>query len=117
MAVVTALITLSACQNSQPLANNSPITNQVPEAQDTSGKPTAKEVLIWQKATVSYIPHSGGFYGLVTEKGKKLLPISLPKKAKQDGILVNVYGKELIATKTSQQWGVPFEIKQINVVK
>ena len=67
------IISLGACSNTKP------------EAQLSKEETTINEAVMEEKplklmtltATVTYIDLEGGFYGLVTEKGKKLLPIHL----------------------------------------
>jgi len=76
-----------------------------------------KEMTVWKKATVKYMQLEGGFYGLITENGQKLLPMGLPKAFQQDGAVVNVLGKVKKDVMTFQQWGTPFEITEIKLIK
>ncbi len=71
----------------------------------------------WQQVTVKYLNFEGGFYGLVTEKGIKLLPMGLPKKYKIEGTILRVKGHELTEMVTIQQWGKAFKIVEIELIK
>jgi len=59
----------------------------------------------------------GGFYGIVTDNNLKLFPTNLHSKYKQNGAVISFSGKELKDIKTIQQWGVPFEIDDIHLIK
>lgn len=65
-------------------------------------------------AEVKWIPLEGGFYGLVTEDGRRYLPLNLPEEYKQDGLTVWVRGKPT-DTATVQMWGTPIEIYEIKI--
>ncbi len=112
-----ALIFLVACQSSQESQNSNQDKSLTNSKEGNFNNPIVKEILIWQKATVTYIPHSGGFYGLITEKGEKLLPINLPEAFRNDGTLVNVYGKKSPNIVTYHKWGTAFDVKQVNLIK
>lgn len=71
----------------------------------------------WQQVTVKYLDFEGGFYGLVSEKGAKLLPISLPAKYKIEGTILRVKGHILTDMMTIQQWGEAFKIVEIKLIK
>lgn len=114
--IVLVLIFLAGCQhlnNAQDVAakNVKDVTGET-----KSIVPIAKQALIWQKATVSYIADFGGFYGLITEKGEKLLPVNLPDNFKVSGALVNVLGSKAPDITTAINWGTPFDVKQINLL-
>lgn len=71
----------------------------------------------WQQVSVKYLTFEGGFYGLVTEKGIKFLPMNLPAKYKIDGTILRVKGQPIKNMITTQQWGEPFELSEIELVK
>ena len=59
----------------------------------------------------------GGFYGIVTENNLKLLPVNLNAQLKQNGAVISFAGKALKDINTIQQWGTPFEISDIHLIK
>ena len=71
----------------------------------------------WSKAKIKYFDLEGGFYGIITETGQKLLPANLSKEMRQDGAIVEVSGYFEQGMITFQQWGKPFKITSIKVVK
>lgn len=75
------------------------------------------EPIKWQQAKVKYLNFEGGFYGLVTHNGDKYLPIKLDKAFKQDGAVVNIQGVVIENMMTTQQWGKPYKIANIQLIK
>jgi len=71
----------------------------------------------WQQMTVKYLALEGGFYGLVSENGARLLPMNLSEKYKIAGTIIRVKGHPLNNMMTIQQWGQPFEITDIELIK
>jgi hypothetical protein len=69
------------------------------------------------QAIIHYFNFEGGFYGIVTESGQKLLPINLAKNYQQAGTVVKIKGKLLDDMITIQQWGKAFKISDIELVK
>ena len=69
------------------------------------------------RGTVKYIGLEGGFFGIVTDKGQKFLPFGLPKEYLSDGAIIEFSGTVKKDVMTIQQWGTPFSIKQIKLIK
>jgi len=44
----------------------------------------------WQQVTVNYYDFEGGFYGLTSQTGGKLLPMNLAKQYKLQGTVLKV---------------------------
>ncbi len=70
---------------------------------------------ITRTGTIRYIKLEGGFYGIITEKGEKYLPINLKEEFKEDGLRVWFKGK-LRKVLTIQMWGKPIEILEIQKI-
>jgi hypothetical protein len=68
-------------------------------------------------ATVKYMNLEGGFFGLVSKEGKHWLPMNLKKKFQQHGAIIKVTGSPLNDVMTIQQWGTPFSITHIELIK
>jgi hypothetical protein len=71
----------------------------------------------WQQVTVKYYDFEGGFYGLTTKAGDKLLPMNLAKKYQLPGTVLKVKGQIIKGMMTIQQWGQPFKITVTELVK
>jgi len=127
---------LFACQ-SDPSATSTPEPNPAQSAEETQAsdseslakeqalkeKPTTDEkkpmnhIQHWPQAKVEYIGLEGGFYGIITNNGQKLLPANLSKELRQDGAIVEVSGYFEQGVITFQQWGKPFKITSIKLLK
>jgi hypothetical protein len=94
---------------------------QVPEAKQKilpKEKPSMIKIKqLWQQVTVKHINLEGGFYGLVSENGSKLLPMKLPAKYRVDGTILRVKGEPIDNIATIQQWGTPFKLIDIELIK
>lgn len=73
--------------------------------------------IMWQTATVKYMQLEGGFWGLVTDKGQQLLPMNLAKEFRQINAVVKFRGHIKNDVMTIQQWGTPFEITEMTLIK
>ncbi|RLG67596.1 hypothetical protein DRN93_04250, partial [archaeon] len=62
------------------------------------------EEVISANGTIKYIPIKGGFYGIITDEGKKYLPLNLPEEFKKDGLRVWFKAKPRKVA-TIQMWG------------
>ena len=69
----------------------------------------------WQRGRVQFLNLEGGFYGIITDSGKKLLPMNMKKEFAQNGAIVRVKGK-VKNVMTIQQWGTPFTITDIELI-
>jgi hypothetical protein len=69
--------------------------------------------LIWQQGTIQHFTFEAGFYGIVTDEGKKLLPMNLPENYQKPGMMIKVKGKLITDMMTINQWGTPFQIIEI----
>lgn len=70
----------------------------------------------WQQVTVAYYSFEGGFYGLTTTDGIKLLPVNLANEYQVAGSIIKVKGQLIKDAMTIQQWGTPFEIEDVELV-
>ena len=70
----------------------------------------------WQLGRVKFLNLEGGFYGIITDSGRKLLPMNMAKEFAQNGAIVRVKGK-VKDVMTIQQWGTPFMITDIELIK
>ena len=77
----------------------------------------ADDKQLWHQGTIKYFNLEGGFYGLITENGNRYLPLNLAKEFHQNGAVVKFTGKAEPGMMTIQQWGTPFTITDIKLIK
>ncbi|MCM2465060.1 putative hemolysin [Methanoculleus oceani] len=63
--------------------------------------------------TITFVDLEGGFYGIVADDGERYLPADLPAEYRQDDLRVRFVVDVLEDTATTQQWGTPVEIVEI----
>jgi len=80
-------------------------------------KAPEQEKVTWQTATVIFVKLEGGFYGLLAQDGSKLLPINLAPQYQIPNTTLNIQGKKIEDMMTIQQWGVPFEIINVELIE
>jgi len=83
----------------------------------TTAQSIPEEQQISLQAKVQFFALEGGFYGLITKQGKHYLPLNLAKEFQQNGAIVNVRGIVKPRMMTIQQWGTPFTITGIKLIK
>jgi len=124
--IVTISLFLCSCQASEKLnsavkkklglnALMPDITTQKESNQIVNKK--LDEKIITLQGTIHFFALEGGFYGIIIENGQKILPINLKKKYQINGAIVKVEGQLIPELVTIQQWGTPFKIHKIVVVK
>lgn len=96
---------LFACQQSSTQPFKKPSTQQ----------PALQEISF--TATVKYINLEGGFFGLLTTEGQHWLPVNLKSEFKKNGTVVKIRGHEMKNMMSIQQWGKPFSITHIQLIK
>jgi len=74
------------------------------------------EITDWQRGRVQFLNLEGGFYGIITDSGQKILPMNMAKEFAQNGAIVRIKGK-VKNVMTIQQWGTPFTITEIELIK
>lgn len=70
----------------------------------------------WQRGRVQFLNIEGGFYGIISDSGEKILPMNMPIEFAQNGAIVRIKGK-VKNVMTIQQWGTPFTITEIELIK
>jgi len=110
VALLSVLLPACNSNNSQRIEDK----QSLPVQEDTA---VNQEKIMWQQGKVIYLDFEGGFYGIVAESGDKYLPMSMPKEFLQNGAIIKFKGKIIEDMMTIRQWGQPFEIKEIKLVK
>jgi len=65
------------------------------------------------KATIRHVTIEGGFYGLVTDTGERLLPIQMSSEFRQDGLRVRYDGAADDNQISVYQWGALTKLTSI----
>ena len=118
-----ALILMGCSQATQKQSTEKSLENTTEIVTDSAVKQDKRitdvkaETAKWQQAKIKYMNIEGGFYGLITHSGDKLLPLNLDKAFKQDGAVVSIQGEKVENMMTIQQWGKPFKITHIKLIK
>lgn len=100
-----------------PINNQAVILKRDQTIISNAEQTTIKTKQSWLQVTVKYLSLEGGFYGLLSEKGDKLLPLNLPEKYRVDGTILRVKGQPIKNMFTIQQWGTPFKVIDIELIK
>ena len=103
--------TLSGCSAPEPDMSE---PEQPAEEQQPEDVILSKKVIT---ATVTFIDLEGGFYGLMTEDGEKLLPSNLPKEFLKDGTVIQFHATTLKDMQSIHQWGTLVEVKDVKLVQ
>lgn len=130
--MVTITLLLSACGSSsadkdgEKTVQNEQNNNTQQEAtklvatpinanEELKGQKMKDEFSDWQRGRVQFLNLEGGFYGIITDSGKKILPMNMAKEFAQNGAIVRIKGK-VKNVMTIQQWGTPFTITEIELI-
>jgi len=89
--------------------------NASEELNEQKMKDLKDELSGWQRGRVQFLNLEGGFYGIITDSGKKILPMNMAKEFAQNGAIVRIKGK-VKNVMTIQQWGTPFTITDIELI-
>ncbi|TQV86928.1 hypothetical protein [Aliikangiella coralliicola] len=116
VASITLLLLLFGCQQGAtgPQSNETPV---VETSQPESSEVSTVTATLPFTGTVKYFDLEGGFFGIVTSKGQKLLPMNLDKKYLQNGTVIEFSGDYKEGMMTIQMWGKPFELKEVKLIK
>lgn len=114
---IIALLIVGCFDNNSAINEANEPSNKELSTPQAEAAANDEVVLIWHNATVRYFEFEGGFYGLVTEDGQKLLPMNLSEKYQHDGTKVKVQGDLVKDIMSLHQWGELFNINEIEIVK
>mgnify|MGYP000414179557 CR=1 FL=1 len=115
--IVSACGSISVDQNSPSEQKQTVLAEEKNDAAIISNPEVAIIKQTWQKVSVKYFGLEGGFYGLISKDGAKLLPMNLPVKYKIDGTLLRIKGHEITDIMTIQQWGQPYQITDLELIQ
>jgi hypothetical protein len=116
--MIIGSLAIVACQADEQVSDKNAIAKSKIELLKANSELTkkGKKQVISLQGTIQFLNLEGGFYGIVTDEGKKLLPMNLDKAFHKPGAIVKVSG-EYVDIMTIQQWGTPFKITDIQLIK
>jgi hypothetical protein len=114
--ISTLVITLSLSLVGCSQAKHDQVAEQK-SATEEATKVAAQHKEVWQQVTVKYFDFEGGFFGLLGQDGKNLLPMNLSKEYQVDGTVLKVQGHIIKDMMTIQQWGTAFEVTDVELIK
>jgi hypothetical protein len=98
---VGLLAALGGCQE--------PASDSGRAADSTTGAASTQVV----RGTVRYLDVEGGFYGIVTDEGKKLDPVNLPREFQKDGLQIRARVEPVKDLVSVRMWGTPVRIIEV----
>ena len=72
--------------------------------------------VMMNQGTVRRINLEGGFWGILTDDGRKILPSNLANEYKKDGLRLSFAAQEVKDMMTIQQWGTLSTLSEITVI-
>lgn len=118
--IFAALLTLSVtgCITNEETESEITENTQTPTEHTEETNEMASDMKqLAMTGTVHFLEMEGGFYGIITDKGVKLLPMGLDKKYMVSGTIINFDGEFVKDRATIQQWGQLFRVKSIKLIK
>ncbi|WNC71868.1 hypothetical protein RGQ13_17360 [Thalassotalea psychrophila] len=114
-------LSLVACANDQPQEKPTTKKEALPMKHHTPPPPSelskAPMQGQWYVGTLKFYNLEGGFFGFIGDNGERFLPLNLDKKYQQNGAIIKIFGKVDNDIMTIQQWGQPFRVEQVEVIK
>ena len=118
--VIILAVVISGCQQQEttsPIKKASEPTKIQTPKKITKQEDNMKSLSKFpHQGTVHYIALEGGFYGIITNKGEKLLPLNLDKKYMKHGTIISFSGSYEKDVMTIQQWGKPYRLKNVHFI-
>lgn len=110
-----------AQHQSEPASEQEAEQKTEPEAEPDEGAvmksiAKAQDGMLPVQGTVRYIKLEGGFWGIITDKGQKILPENLPREYRKDGLRLSFEAREIKGMMTIQQWGTLSSLSDIKVI-
>ncbi len=118
--IFAALLTLSVtgCITNEETESEITENTQTPTEHTEETNEMASDMKqLAMTGTVHFLEMEGGFYGIITDKGVKLLPMGLDKEYMVSGTIINFDGEFVKDRATIQQWGQLFRVKSIKLIK
>ena len=123
LTLLCSLGLLTACQtdnisdsnaNVEATANTVTAEKKITKSIEVTKEPM-REVNQWQQGQLVFMQLEGGFYGIISATGEKLLPLNLSEVYYQAGAKIR-FKAEQANVETIQQWGTPVTIVAIELI-
>ena len=73
-----------------------------------------RDDIVSGNGTITFVPQSGGFYGIISDGGIQYDPLNLGTSLDQSNLRVNFEGKIRTDVANAHQWGTMLELTKIN---
>lgn len=118
---IAGLLLIVGCPQKNDASQEIKASNEVQQVKAVKEHQPLKEQTVNKnltyRGTVKYFDLEGGFFGIVTDKGKKLLPQGLNREMLTDGAVIEFSGQMIKGMMTIQQWGTPFKVTDAKLIK
>jgi len=104
-------------KTTDPTASSTSKSQHSIQPKSQQNKTMKSSTILSYKGTIKYFQMEGGFYGIITDKGEKFLPMNLDKKYLTPGTVIQFSGNQVKGMMTIQQWGIPFKIKSVKLIR
>ncbi|QYJ98142.1 hypothetical protein K0J45_02520 [Shewanella alkalitolerans] len=75
-----------------------------------------QKAITMTQGTVRYFNLEGGFWGIVADDDRHILPQNLPQEYRKDGLRLSFKAQEVKDMMTIQQWGILSKLSNIEVI-
>lgn len=111
-------------KTSQPMTDNTQLSTQTelpsqvtaPKASPVKPHVSPQKGITMHQGTVRFINLEGGFWGIITDSGKSILPQGLAEEFKKDGLRLSFKAEAITDMMTIQQWGTFARVSDIEVI-
>ena len=118
LTLLCSLGLLTACQteNVSDIDTNTVVTEEkTTQITKVKKENQVQDVSEWQQGQLVFVQLEGGFYGIISSTGEKLLPLNLSETYAQAGATIR-FKAEKSSVETIQQWGRPVTILAIELI-
>lgn len=112
-ALVLGVVLVGCASSEEPAPAPDAGPNAVPVPDPAADEGPDPDDVISGTATVSYVDLEGGFYGLVTDDERRLVPDTLAERFRRDGLRVRFRAVRLDSTFSIRMWGQPIDLLDI----
>ena len=88
----------------------------VPNGLSNEKSESLDKAITMTQGTVRYFNLEGGFWGIVADDGRHILPQNLPEEYRKDGLRLSFKAQEVKDMMTIQQWGILSTLSDIEVI-
>ncbi|CAM3928316.1 hypothetical protein [Shewanella aquimarina] len=92
------------------------VLKAVPNGLSNEKSESLDKAITMTQGTVRYFNLEGGFWGIVADDGRHILPQNLSEEYRKDGLRLSFKAQEVKDMMTIQQWGILSTLSDIEVI-